>query len=118
MLVTAGGGPAGLGRGCIWKSTPQELGHRRDRIKHHQSGWRALYRLPALALGLFVYQFGFASRSFARLTLALLILPVVIVATREAIRSIPVGIREGAYASRHAMAGLQDHIRRNSYAAS
>jgi phosphate transport system permease protein len=34
----------------------------------------------------------------AGLTLALLILPVVIVATREAIRAIPVGIREGAYA--------------------
>jgi len=34
----------------------------------------------------------------AGLTLALLILPVVIVATREAIRSIPQHIREGAYA--------------------
>jgi phosphate transport system permease protein len=32
------------------------------------------------------------------LTLALLILPVVIVATRESIRSIPAAIREGAYA--------------------
>jgi phosphate transport system permease protein len=52
-----------------------------------------------LALGLFVYQFGFGpSILSAGLTLALLILPVVIVATREAIRSIPVGIREGAYA--------------------
>jgi phosphate transport system permease protein len=52
-----------------------------------------------LALGLFVYQFGFGQSILsAGLTLALLILPVVIVATREAIRSIPVGIREGAYA--------------------
>jgi hypothetical protein len=34
----------------------------------------------------------------AGLTLALLILPVVIVATREAIRAIPQNIREGAYA--------------------
>ena len=51
-----------------------------------------------LALGLFVYQFGFGQSILsAGLTLALLILPVVIVATREAIRSIPVGIREGAY---------------------
>jgi len=52
-----------------------------------------------LALGLFVYQFGLGQSIFAAgLTLALLILPVVIVATREAIRSIPQGIREGAYA--------------------
>src|SRR5688572_3707054 len=52
-----------------------------------------------LALGLFVYQFGLGQSILsAGLTLALLILPVVIVATREAIRAIPVGIREGAYA--------------------
>lgn len=52
-----------------------------------------------LALGLFVYQFGFGQSILsAGLTLALLILPVVIVATREAIRSIPGVIREGAYA--------------------
>jgi len=52
-----------------------------------------------LALGLFVYQFGFGQSILsAGLTLALLILPVVIVATRESVRSIPQGIREGAYA--------------------
>jgi phosphate transport system permease protein len=52
-----------------------------------------------LALGLFVYQFGFGQSILsAGLTLALLILPVMIVATREAIRSIPQGIREGSYA--------------------
>jgi phosphate transport system permease protein len=52
-----------------------------------------------LALGLFVYKFGFGQSILsAGLTLALLILPVVIVATREAIRSIPASIREGAYA--------------------
>ncbi len=52
-----------------------------------------------LALGLFVYQFGLGQSIIAAgLTLALLILPVVIVATREAIRAIPQGIREGAYA--------------------
>jgi phosphate transport system permease protein len=52
-----------------------------------------------LALGLFVYQFGFGQSILsAGLTLALLILPVVIMATRESIRSIPQGIREGAYA--------------------
>ena len=52
-----------------------------------------------LALGLFVYQLGFGQSILAAgLALALLILPVVIVATREAIRSIPVAIREGSYA--------------------
>ena len=52
-----------------------------------------------LALGLFVYQFGFGQSILsAGLTLALLILPIVIVATREAIRSIPSAIREAAYA--------------------
>jgi phosphate transport system permease protein len=52
-----------------------------------------------LALGLFVYQFGLGQSILsAGLTLALLILPVVIVATREAIRGIPQSIREGAYA--------------------
>jgi phosphate transport system permease protein len=52
-----------------------------------------------LALGMFVYQLGFGQSILsAGLALALLILPVVIVATREAIRAIPVGIREGAYA--------------------
>jgi phosphate transport system permease protein len=52
-----------------------------------------------LALGLFVYQFGFGQSILsAGLTLALLILPIVIVATRESIRAIPQMIREGAYA--------------------
>lgn len=52
-----------------------------------------------LALGLFVYQFGLGESILtAGLTLGLLILPVVIVATREAIRSIPAAIREGSYA--------------------
>ena len=52
-----------------------------------------------LALGFFVYQFGLGQSILtAGLTLALLILPIVIVTTREAIRSIPGAIREGAYA--------------------
>ena len=52
-----------------------------------------------LGLGLFVDQFGLGQSILsAGLTLALLILPVVIVATREAIRSIPQAIREGSYA--------------------
>lgn len=52
-----------------------------------------------LALGLFVYQFGFGQSILsAGLSLALLILPVVIVATRESIRAIPQMIREASYA--------------------
>ncbi len=52
-----------------------------------------------MALGLFVYQFRLGQSILtAGLTLALLILPVVIIATREAIRSIPGSIREAAYA--------------------
>jgi phosphate transport system permease protein len=52
-----------------------------------------------LALGLFVYTFGLGQSILsAGLTLALLILPIVIVTTREALRSIPQHIREGAYA--------------------
>ncbi|MCK6405422.1 MAG: phosphate ABC transporter permease PstA [Rhodocyclaceae bacterium] len=52
-----------------------------------------------LALGIFVYTFGFGQSILsAGLTLALLILPIVIVATREAIRAIPAMIREGSMA--------------------
>lgn len=52
-----------------------------------------------LALGLFVYTFGFGQSILsAGLTLGLLILPIVIVATREALRAIPQQVREAAYA--------------------
>jgi len=52
-----------------------------------------------LALGLFVYGLGLGESILtAGLTLGLLTLPVVIVSTREAIRAIPVAIREAAYA--------------------
>lgn len=52
-----------------------------------------------LALGLFVYTLDFGNSILtAGLTLGLLILPIVIVATRESIRAIPVAIREAAYA--------------------
>ena len=51
-----------------------------------------------LALGLFVYQFGLGQSILtAGLTLALLILPIVIVATRESLRAVPKAIREAAY---------------------
>jgi phosphate transport system permease protein len=52
-----------------------------------------------LALGLFVYQLDLGQSILtAGLTLALLILPIVIVATRESLRTIPREIREAAYA--------------------
>lgn len=52
-----------------------------------------------LALGLFVYQFDLGQSILtAGLTLSLLILPIVIVATREALRAVPRTIREAAYA--------------------
>lgn len=51
-----------------------------------------------LALGLFVYMLDLGQTVFvAGAVLALLILPVVIVSTREAVRSIPQAVREGAY---------------------
>jgi phosphate transport system permease protein len=52
-----------------------------------------------MALGLFVYQLHLGhSILTAGLTLGLLCLPVVIITTREAIRAVPVAIREAAYA--------------------
>lgn len=52
-----------------------------------------------MALGLLVYQFRLGQSILTGgLTLAFLILPVVIVATREALRTIPQGIREAALA--------------------
>ncbi|HEY7911506.1 MAG TPA: phosphate ABC transporter permease PstA [Blastocatellia bacterium] len=52
-----------------------------------------------MALGLLVYQFHLGQSILAGgLTLAFLILPIVIVATREALRTIPQNMREAAYA--------------------
>ena len=52
-----------------------------------------------LALGLFIYQLRLGQSILtAGLTLALLILPIVIVTTREALRAIPNSLREAAYA--------------------
>ena len=53
-----------------------------------------------MALWMFGYLFGLSSSVLVGgLTLSLLILPIIIVATREALRSIPKAIREAAYAS-------------------
>ena len=53
-----------------------------------------------MALGIFVYQLELGQSILtAGLTLSLLILPIVIVSTREALRTIPIGIREAAQAA-------------------
>lgn len=52
-----------------------------------------------MALGLFVYRAGLGQSILtAGLTLGLLVLPIIIVTTRESLRSIPSSIREAAYA--------------------
>ena len=52
-----------------------------------------------LGLGLFVRAMGFGRSVLAgAATLALLVLPIVILATREALRTVPTSIREAAYA--------------------
>ena len=52
-----------------------------------------------MALGLFVYQFRFGQSLLSGgLALACLVLPIVIVATRESLRTIPSSIREAAFA--------------------
>ncbi len=52
-----------------------------------------------MALGIFVYKLGLGQSILtAGLTLGLLVLPIIIVTTREAIRTIPNSIREAAFA--------------------
>ncbi len=70
-----------------------------------------------LALGLFVYGLGFGQSILtAGLTLGLLILPIVIVSTRESIRAIPVAIREAAYAvGATKWQVVYDHVLKYSY---
>ena len=52
-----------------------------------------------LGLGLFVRALGFGGSIIAGAsTLALLVLPVVILSTREALRTVPMSLREGSYA--------------------
>ena len=52
-----------------------------------------------MALGFFVYKFGLGESVLAAgLTLGLLILPIIIITTRESLRGVPQGIREAAFA--------------------
>jgi phosphate transport system permease protein len=51
-----------------------------------------------MALGFFVHGFGFGESILtAGLTLSLLVLPIIIVTTREALKTIPVSLKEGVY---------------------
>ena len=70
-----------------------------------------------LALGFFVYGLGLGQSILtAGLTLGLLILPIVIVSTRESIRAIPVAIREAAYAvGATKWQVVYDHVLKYSY---
>lgn len=101
MLVTAAAAiPLGVGAGVYLEEyAPKNL--LTDIIEINVTNLAGVPSIVfgLLGLGMFVYNFGL-QRSIlsAGLTLALLILPVVIVATREAIRAIPQMIREGAYA--------------------
>jgi len=65
-----------------------------------------------MALGLFVSQLRLGGSILtAGLTLALLILPMVIITTREALRTVPNGIREAAYAlGASKWQAVQDHV--------
>jgi phosphate transport system permease protein len=65
-----------------------------------------------LALGVFVYQLKLGQSVLtAGLTLALLVLPIVIVSTREAMRSVPRSIHEASYAlGATKWQTMQDHI--------
>jgi len=70
-----------------------------------------------LALGLFVYILDLGQSILtAGLTLGLLILPIVIVSTRESIRAIPTAIREAAYAvGATKWQVVHDHVLKYSY---
>jgi phosphate transport system permease protein len=101
MLVTAGTAvPLGVGAG-VYLEEYAPKNWMTDLIEINVTNLAGVPSIVygLLALGLFVYQFGLGQSILtAGLTLGLLILPVVIVATREAFRAIPSAIREGAYA--------------------
>ncbi|MBA3613131.1 MAG: phosphate ABC transporter permease PstA [Nitrospirales bacterium] len=100
MLVTAGIAiPLGVGAGVYL----EEYAARNWMTDFIEINVSNLAGVPSiiyglLALGLFIHGFGLGETILtAGLVLALLILPVIIVSTREAIRSIPLDLREAAY---------------------
>ncbi len=92
--------PLGVGAAIYLEEYGQKGGWIKDVIEINVTNLAGVPSIiyGLLALGLFVYYFKFGQSVLsAGLTLALLILPIVIVATREALRSVPVHIREAAY---------------------
>ena len=102
VIVTTGlmGVPLGVGAGIYL----EEYGRRNWFTNIVEINISNLAGVPSivyglLALGLFVYGLGTGRSIFtAGLTLALLILPIIVVATREATRAVPSSLRDGAYA--------------------
>jgi phosphate transport system permease protein len=101
MLVTVGlAVPLGVGAGVYleeyarknWLTTIIEIN-----IANLAGVPSIIYGLMALGVLVHYFRMG-ATLLVGGITLALLILPIVIVATREALRAIPNGIREAAYA--------------------
>jgi phosphate transport system permease protein len=92
--------PLGVGAAIYLEEYGQKGGWFKDLIEINVTNLAGVPSIiyGLLALGLFVYYFKFGQSILsAGLTLALLILPIVIVATREALRAVPVHIREAAY---------------------
>lgn len=92
--------PVGVGA-AIWLEEYARPGRLTDLVQINISN---LAGVPSvvygiLGLGLFVYTLGLGNSIMsAALTLALLTLPVIVISAQEAIRAIPSGIRESAYA--------------------
>lgn len=101
MLVTAAAAiPVGIGAGLYLEEYAKQNKFS-DLIEINVTNLAGVPSIVygLLALGLFKYYFNLGESILtAGLTLALLVLPVVIVATREAIRAIPSSLREAAYA--------------------
>lgn len=100
MLVTAAiAVPLGIGAGLYLEEyAPKNV--LTDAIEINVSNLAGVPSIiyGLLALGFFVYALGLGQTILVGgLVLSLLILPIVIVATREAVRAIPTGLRESAY---------------------
>ena len=90
----------------------EKLADRSDRDQYCQSGRRAVDRVRPHGVGPIRLSISLGrSILTAGLTLALLILPMVIITTREAIRTVPPSIREAAYAlGASKWQTVQDHV--------
>ena len=100
MIVTAGFAvPLGVGAGLYLEEYAAK-NWLTDAIEINVSNLAGVPSIiyGLLALGFFVYALGMGPTVLVGgMVLALLILPIVIVATREALRAVPAGLRESAY---------------------